>query len=166
MLLLLLLLRSVGCIIGACGIAITIDAMYRIMALDNNPHATNAQYVAAVRYILRVWLCACAEVSVGALGVLLAVKQYTELAASLVIGNLGGMTEKSPWVAVIPDTVSIKQRGQCVMVVSWCNTVLQIFGGAMGYMVGQKLPCFGRHPCFSYMDMYVRPVIVVHLLLG
>lgn len=113
-----------GCIIGACGIAMTIDAIYRIIRLG--AHGTDAQYAWA----------------------------YGELALSLVIGNIGGNCEKAPWNAIIPETVSPAQRGQCVMIVSWCNTILQLGGGGLGYIVGQSLPCFGRQPCLSDMDVW------------
>jgi Na+/melibiose symporter-like transporter len=113
-----------GCCIGACGIALTIDALYRIIRLGHG--GTDAQYAWA----------------------------YGELALSLVVGNVGGNVEKAPWNAIIPDTVSPVQRGQAVMVVSWCNTILQLCGGGLGYVVGQALPCFGRQPCLSDMDVW------------
>ena len=60
----------------------------------------------------------------------------------------------APWVAIIPDTVPPSQRGECVMVISWCNTILQLLGGGLAYVVGQRLPCFGRAPCLGVREMW------------
>jgi hypothetical protein len=34
------------------------------------------------------------------------------------------------------------------------NTVLQLSGGGLAYMVGQHIPCFGRQPCISVSEMW------------
>eukprot|EP01052_Picozoa_sp_SAG31_P034744 SAG31_NODE_4101_length_3583_cov_1.895522_1_plen_274_part_00 len=115
-----------GCLLGAGGIAMTVDSMYRIIALGTD--GTKEQFVIA----------------------------YLELALSIVIGCVGGIFEMSPWVAIIPDTVAPVQRGECIMIVSWCNTILQLGGGGLAYVVGQKMPCFGRDPCLSVREVRDR----------
>ena len=67
-----------GCLLGAGGIAMTVDAMYRIIALGQT--GTREQFVIA----------------------------YLELALSICIGCIGGIFEISPWVAIIPDTGAVR----------------------------------------------------------
>jgi hypothetical protein len=38
---------------------------------------------------------------------------YAELAASLVVGNVGGQLFGPPWDAIVPDTIPPSQRGLC-----------------------------------------------------
>ena len=50
------------------------------------------------------------------------------------------------------------------MIVSWCNTILQLIGGGLAYIVGQQMPCFGRDPCLSMREMWWMNVWVLFLV--
>ena len=117
----------VGNLISMAGLAMTYDALYRIVDRPAGERPlTDSE---------RAWA-------------------YMELAASLVIGNLGGSLFAPPWSAIVPETVPLTQRGLCVMVQSWCNCVIGIIGSIVGYMVGEGTPCFGREPCFTVREIW------------
>eukprot|EP01051_Picozoa_sp_SAG22_P009993 SAG22_NODE_872_length_6726_cov_2.255923_4_plen_355_part_00 len=64
---------------------------------------------------------------------------YAELLFSMVLGSIGGCISGPPFSAIIPETIPVRQRGLCITIQSWFNTLINIGGNAIGYMVGEGI---------------------------
>eukprot|EP01052_Picozoa_sp_SAG31_P043819 SAG31_NODE_7427_length_1691_cov_1.337312_2_plen_280_part_01 len=64
---------------------------------------------------------------------------YAELLFSMILGSIGGCISVPPFSAIIPETIPVRQRGLCITIQSWFNTLINIGGNTIGYMVGEGL---------------------------
>jgi Na+/melibiose symporter-like transporter len=64
---------------------------------------------------------------------------FVYLFAANFIGCVGGSLAGPPSSALIPETIPAKQRGTMVAITSWFDTIINIGGNVIGYMVGENL---------------------------
>jgi MFS family permease len=133
-----------GGFVASFGVWMTYDALYRIVERPQTCYGHDPAW----SQIESRGQCVAAGGSWGAapLPHTTVVLAYLELALSLVIGNSGAAIWTPPYNAIIAETVPLRQRGTCVMVTSWVNTVTGIFSGSIAYMVGEQLSCSFESP--------------------
>eukprot|EP01043_Picozoa_sp_COSAG02_P030350 COSAG02_NODE_1933_length_10319_cov_22.624168_5_plen_647_part_00 len=129
----------IGSFIMSFGVWMTYDALYRIV--DRPAHCTG--HDPAWEQLHTYGRCKAAGGSWQAYPVSHShlVWAYIELAASLVVGNAGSAVFSPPFTAIVADTIPLSQRGLCVVIQSWTNTVTGLGSGAIAYMTSEQLAC-------------------------
>lgn len=72
---------------------------------------------------------------------------FVELFTANFIGCIGGSLSGPPSSALIPETIPPHQRGTMVAITSWFDTVVNIGGNVVGYMVGEGYILSRSPPC-------------------
>eukprot|EP01047_Picozoa_sp_COSAG01_P072646 COSAG01_NODE_11608_length_1895_cov_1.610802_1_plen_379_part_01 len=139
-----------GNAIAALGVWMTYDALYRIVERPADAPPLNRTIIDLHIFHHEITMSE-------------KVFAYVELALSLVVGNTGGGLLYPPWGAIVPETIPLSQRGQCIMVQSWCNTVISIIGAGVCWVIGEgrQVSCFGRIPCLTAKEIWFADIWIL-----